>query len=116
MRLSVGGYGDKGRTAIRNFVYGPAMGSQEGYTIMMDRLSESRKKRGEDGNAEYTGTYQELDGLNDALKIVRENFTNITIGDLLDILKYENKDLKNKYGHIYLYALQEGNERDKKMF
>ena len=97
------GYGDKDNGAVDDYIYGPAMGSDEYRSLM--RASRQGGKR-------YTGS--EYGVIQTAGKIVQESLMSLTVQDILNLMGSKAK-VKEDFEEGYMADyMQSGNDTAKK--
>jgi hypothetical protein len=97
------GYGEKDNAAVDDYIYSPAMGSDEYKNLM---------KASRQGGKRYTGS--EYGVIQSAAKIVRESLMSLTVQDILNLMgsKAEvREDFEKGYMADYM---QSGNDDAKK--
>jgi hypothetical protein len=97
------GYGEKDNAAVDDYIYGPAMGSDE-YRSLMKGSRQSGKR--------YTGT--EAGVIQTAGKIVRESLMSLTVQDILNLMGSKAK-VREEFEEGYMADyLQSVNDEAKK--
>ncbi len=93
------GYGEKDNAAVDDYIYGPAMGSDEYKNLM---------KASRQGGKRYTGS--EYGVIQTAGKIVRESLMSLTVQDILNLMGSKTKvreDFEKGYMADYLQSENE---------